>query len=294
MLHLLWIVPLVLLFAYVSSPRFRGDIAATRVRRILGSGLEKNRYSVLNDLVIPSGGGTAQIDHVVVSRFGIFVIKSQYVRGWVTGEEFQDRWKQKHWGRVTRIDNPLHQNALQVDALKNLLGLSSRAFVPVVVMVGHKGFTKAMPYRLLAPEKLLAYMRKTAQPVLEGDQADQVLQQIEAARVPPRAWVTLSKRHLLQIILAVLLLGGLFLTFRDELAGLKISLEEKQARKNSPEVFHPDGTRKSEAERWEDSLMCAYSPETGRCACYEPEGSKVDLGPEKCRSLAERGSVLKQ
>ena len=58
LLHLAWIVPLVLLIAFVSSPRFRGDIAESRVRRLLEAGLERNLYTVFNNLVIPSGGGS--------------------------------------------------------------------------------------------------------------------------------------------------------------------------------------------------------------------------------------------
>ena len=153
--HLFWIVPLVLLIAYLFSPRFRGDIAQTRVRRILAGGLEKSRYTVLNDLVIPAGGGTVRIDHVVVSKSGIFVIASQYASGWVSGAEVQDRWKQRHLGRSRQFDNPMHRNQLQREALQELLGIPSSKTIPVVVMVGQKGFKTRMPHNLIQPEKQL-------------------------------------------------------------------------------------------------------------------------------------------
>ena len=69
-LHWLWIVPLVLLNVFLASPRFRGDIAQTRVRRILAAGLEKSRYTVINRLRVPAGGGTIDIDHLVVRFYG--------------------------------------------------------------------------------------------------------------------------------------------------------------------------------------------------------------------------------
>ena len=114
-LHLLWIVPLVLTIAFLSSPRFRGDIAQRRTRRILKHGLEKNRYTILDDVALPSGGGSVDIDHVVVSRFGVFVIKSLYAEGVISGGEFQDRWKQDRWGRSRRIENPLHEVTVQAE-----------------------------------------------------------------------------------------------------------------------------------------------------------------------------------
>ena len=293
-MHLLWIVPLVLLIAFIASPRFRGDIAETRVRRILAAGLEKNRYTVLNDVTIPSSGGTAHIDHIVVSRFGIFVIESQHARGSVSGGEFQERWKQYHLRRITRFDNPMHRNALQVQALENLLKIPASKLHPVVVMVGQKGFKTPMPGNLLQPEKLIAYMRKKGQHILDGDQADRLLKAIDDARIRPDGRMYFDKWTLVQIFLLIVLLAGGYLAVRDDIADLQKRFAEQKEKKESPGMFHADGSRKSEQELWEDSLRCAYSSDSGRCSCYEPGGSSADIEPEKCRSLAERGSVLKQ
>jgi hypothetical protein len=292
--HLLWIGPLVLLIVFIASPRFRGDIAETRVRRILAAGLEKNRYTILNDVTIPSGGGTTHIDHIVVSRFGIFVIESQQARGWVSGGEFQERWKQYHLRRFTRFDNPMHRNALQLQALENLLKVPASKFHPVVVMVGQKGFKTPMPGNLLQPEKLIAYMRKKAHHILDGDQADRLLKAIEDARLRPDSRMYIGKRTLVQILLLMVLIVGAYLAFRDDIADLQKKFVEQKEKKESPGMFHPDGSRKSEQELWEDSLRCAYSSDSGRCTCYDPGGSRADIKIEKCRSLAERGSILKQ
>ena len=47
-------------------------------------------------------------------------------------------------------------------------------------------------------------------------------------------------------------------------------------------------------QRWEERLICSYSVDTGRCACYSPQGEKAELTAERCQELAERGSVLQQ
>lgn len=104
----------------------------------------------------------------------------------------------------------------------------------------------------------------------------------------------ISKWSLLNVILIIVLLAGLYLAFGEDLARVQESLTEQKARQDSPEMFRQDGSRKSEQELWEDALVCAYSVDSGRCACYEPNGARVDIETEKCRSLAERGSVLKQ
>ena len=42
--------------------------------------LPKKDYLVINDLLLQSGGHSTQIDHVVVSVFGVFVIETKYYK----------------------------------------------------------------------------------------------------------------------------------------------------------------------------------------------------------------------
>ncbi len=294
MLHWLWITPLVLLIIFIGSPRFRGDIAETRVRRILVSGLRKSRYTVLNDVVIPSGGGTVRIDHLVVSRFGLFVITSQYARGWVSGGEFQQQWKQHHLRRDTRFDNPMHRNALQLEALKGLLKIPASSLHPVVVMVGQNGFKTPMPENLVQAEKLISYLRKKTRQLLDGDQADRMLRAIEDARIRPDGRIKVSKWTLLRFFLLTALVAGAWLAFRGDILELQRKLAEQNQKESAPGLYRPDGSRKSEQELWEDSLVCIYSSDSGLCTCNEPSGARVNIEPLKCRTLAERGSVLQK
>ncbi len=294
LLHLLWIVPLVLIIAFLLSPRFRGDIAESRTRRILAAGLQKSRYTILNDVELPAGGGTVHVDHIVVSRFGVFVIESQYASGMISGSEFQDRWKQEVWGRARRMENPMHQNALQAETLGRLLGMPQTKIHRVVVLTGHRGMRKPGPDHLVPAEQLIRYIRKKGTHVLEPEQADRVLKAIEEARVNPAGRLRISRWTLLNLLLFIVLLTGIWLAFGDEIRKVQQTWSERQEQRESPDLFHPDGSRKTERELWEDSLICAWSEDTGRCSCYEPDGDRADIELSKCRSLAERGSILKQ
>ena len=292
LLHLLWIAPLALIIAFISSPRFRGDIAENRVRRLLANGLNKSRYTVLNDVELPAGGGTVHVDHIVVSRFGVFVIESQYAKGMISGGEFQDRWKQEYWGRTKRIENPMHRSAVQAETLGRLLDISAPKIHPIVVMTGQSGMKTRSPAHLVPAEQLISYIRKKGTHVLEPEQADQVLKIIMDGRVHPSVHSQVSKWTLLTVFLVLVLLAGIWLAFGEQIRGVQEMLSERHEQRESPEMFHPDGSRKTEQEQWEDSLVCAWSEDTNRCACYEPDGERADLEQSKCRSLAERGSIL--
>ena len=102
-----------------------------------------------------------------------------------------------------------------------------------------------------------------------------------------------NRLALVQILLLAVLAIGLYLAYGDDMERIYAEIRQSQERQTSPEQFHPDGSRKTETELWEDSLRCAWSSDTGRCACYEPGGQRADLTLERCRALAERGSILK-
>ena len=61
--------------------------AAGEAKVALGSllSLPPSKYTRFNDVTLPLPGGTAQIDHVFVSRFGVFVIETKNWSGWIFG-----------------------------------------------------------------------------------------------------------------------------------------------------------------------------------------------------------------
>lgn len=89
------------------------------------SSLSRKNYYVLSNLLLNNGNRTTQIDNIVVSPFGIFVIEEKNHRGNVFGAENSPKWKtyyryaegQKYY----EYQNPLHQNLFHISALKKIL-----------------------------------------------------------------------------------------------------------------------------------------------------------------------------
>ncbi len=293
-LHFLWLIPLILLLAYLGSPRFKGNMGQARVGRMLPTLLERNRYTVMNKVIIPSNGGTVEIDHVVISKFGIFVIKSVFVRGWISGAEFQNRWKQHRFGRTTLFQNPMHQNHLGMQALARVVQAPESKFHTVVVFAGHRGFKKTAPFNVLPAEKLVSHIRKRTENILSEDQAGRILLGIEESRLRPRLGLLSDPWALFRLGLLIALFAGAWAAFHEDFYQGLETMKKNSAMRSSPEKFHPDGQAKTPQEIWQDSLICARSVDSGRCSCYQADGSKVDPGPKKCQELAEKGSILKQ
>ena len=115
------ILAVVALFAFAFIwKRSKGKRGEKQVAALL-SLLPKKEYKVINDLLLQSGGYSTQIDHVVVSVHGIFVIETKYYKGWIYGGENSEYWTQNIYGHKNQLRNPLWQNQGHIKAITRLL-----------------------------------------------------------------------------------------------------------------------------------------------------------------------------
>ena len=74
---------IIVVIAILWKFRDKGKIGENKVSKALCAKLDKE-YRVLNDVIIPDNvGGTTQIDHIVLSHFGIFVSKRPASTIWI-------------------------------------------------------------------------------------------------------------------------------------------------------------------------------------------------------------------
>lgn len=93
--------------------------------------LPSDQYITFNDITLKYGNNTCQIDHVVLSLYGVFVIENKDYGGTIFGKEDDVEWKQtlvhyrnRNGDTVDRyyFHNPIKQNYWHVKCLKYLLG----------------------------------------------------------------------------------------------------------------------------------------------------------------------------
>jgi hypothetical protein len=116
--------------------RSKGSAGEKLAAKRLGD-LNPEYYHLFHDLYVPCAGGQelVQVDHVVVSRFGIFVIETKDFDGWLFGNARQTMWTRSRFGRHSQFPNPLLENQRNVHALKTFLSLNPRQFHPLVFFV---------------------------------------------------------------------------------------------------------------------------------------------------------------
>jgi hypothetical protein len=102
------------------SSTIKGVIGEQKISSLLYF-LDKSKYTVMNNIVLQTGGKTTQIDHLVISGYGIFVIETKNYKGWILGNEHSEYWTQVLFKRKERFYNPIRQNLGHIKALKSCL-----------------------------------------------------------------------------------------------------------------------------------------------------------------------------
>lgn len=123
--------------------------------------LPKNEYKILNNVFIETNGTTHQIDHVVISPYGIFSIETKQYNGFITGNKYDKNWIRHAGKNKYYYTNPIRQNYGHVKALSELLNIDESKIFNVVCIpskatlkVEHDG--ELVRYDTLA-DKVLSY-----------------------------------------------------------------------------------------------------------------------------------------
>lgn len=125
---------IILLFILYKGGYFlsKGEFGEKRVSSILNR-LPSEFYHVFNNIILPTSKGTSQIDHIVISEYGLFVIETKNYSGKVYGSENAEYWKEYfnwfsrawykygHHSKSYSFYNPIRQNSSHIHALRTLL-----------------------------------------------------------------------------------------------------------------------------------------------------------------------------
>jgi hypothetical protein len=159
----------------------RGEAA---VRRELVARFSAPAYHLLNNVTLPVEDGTTQVDHVLVSRFGVFVLESKHYKGWLFAQATALQWTQVLYKKHYKFQNPIHQNRKHVSAVAKLLD-----FVPtehihsVVVFTGEATFKTQRPAGVVALPELQAHISSFGVEVLTENRMQFCVGRLEHCRL---------------------------------------------------------------------------------------------------------------
>ena len=159
--------------AIVNTPWFKGWLGELQVNLAARFMLDKSVYTLIRDVTIPAGDGTTQIDHVIVSVYGVFVVETKNLKGWIFGSDTQKQWTQCIFGKKFSFQNPLLQNYRHTKCLSEYLGMDHTLLHSVVWFISNCEFKTVMPVNVLN-SGLKSYLQNFTQVLLSPQQVADV------------------------------------------------------------------------------------------------------------------------
>lgn len=102
-----------------------GELGVNIFARLL---LDSSKYRGFHNVMLPTPDGTTQIDHIYVSPYGVFIVETKNMKGWIFGSENDSWWTQKIFRHTYQFQNPLRQNIRHTKAVAQLLDIDGKGF----------------------------------------------------------------------------------------------------------------------------------------------------------------------
>jgi hypothetical protein len=140
-------------------------------------------YHLMNHVTLALKTGTTQIDHILISRFGVFVIETKDYSGWIFANAKHAKWTQVLFHVKSQFQNPIFQNFRHVSAVQERLDfLPPNAIKSAVVFVGGAEFKTEVPSGVFDLSGFVDYVREQTTEIMSHNRMQFCIGRLEATR----------------------------------------------------------------------------------------------------------------
>lgn len=140
-------------------------------------------YHLMNHFTLKLESGTTQIDHILISKFGVFVIETKDYGGWIFANPTHRNWTQVVFHVKSQFQNPIFQNFRHVRAVQEKLEfLSPDTIKSAVVFVGGAEFKTEVPPGVFDLSGFVNYLREQTAEIMSHNRMQFCIGRLEAAR----------------------------------------------------------------------------------------------------------------
>lgn len=120
-------------------------------------------FKVISNILFKTEQGLEQIDHLVLSPYGIFIFEVENLAGLIVGEEEDEKWHQAITWRVKSFSNPLFENQAHLEALKKQVELDENWPIYSYVTFSRRGELKVISGSVFYDTDIIAVLYKRAE-----------------------------------------------------------------------------------------------------------------------------------
>ena len=199
--YIILILLMLAIVTYLKSPNFKGKVGEFMVSEHVANYLSAE-YILLNNCTLPDQkDGTTQIDHILISPYGVFIVETKNYTGWIFGNARQKQWTQKIYKKSYKFQNPLHQNYKHIKVLEMVLSdvVDPQYLHSIVVFTARSEFKTDMPENVFRSKAWIEYVKRFDQQVINPMKLKRIKYRIEKEVLEP-SWKTnrLHVEHLKQ------------------------------------------------------------------------------------------------
>lgn len=155
-----------------------------RVSKAIKSTFLAPDYHLLNHITLNLKNGTTQIDHILISRYGVFVIETKEYSGWIFANANHSNWTQVLFGKKYKFQNPINQNALHVQAVASLLDFLPPTYIKsAVVFAGSAEFKTEIPNGVFTIPSFVHFLTNHTEPVMSLNRVQFCVGRLETTRL---------------------------------------------------------------------------------------------------------------
>ena len=189
-----WVILAFVAIAIIKAfkPFIKGKVGELAVAVQVKLYLKDPQYILLNDCTLPDEqAGTTQIDHILLSPYGIFIIETKNYKGWIFGSERQKMWTQKIFKKSYKFQNPLHQNYKHQKVLELVLAdiIAPEYLHSIVVFMPDCEFKTDMPVNVFRSAAWVDYVKNFKEEVIPAMKLKRIQLRIEK-EVLEKSWKT--------------------------------------------------------------------------------------------------------
>lgn len=169
-----------------------GEAGEKAVNKVLNS-LGKD-YVNMKTIMLQTKSGSTELDHVVVSPYGIFVLETKNYSGTVYGEEGYKNWK--HYdrsGKERGFYSPIKQNIGHIGTLKRAIKQDESAFIPIVVFCGSAEIKVTASTPVVKLDQLSKTIKSYKKKIFSKEQVDSIVKDIKSSNIDS---VMARKQHI--------------------------------------------------------------------------------------------------
>lgn len=178
-----YLIPIFIFAVIIKSTWFKGVLGEWQVNLLIKFFLDKDNYHLIKNVTLPTDDGTTQIDHIIVSKYGIFVVETKNMKGWIFGNANQKQWTQKIFKHTSKFQNPLHQNYKHVKTLEACLSTKNDCIFSVIIFIGDSTFKTKMPDNVRFARGGIEYIKSKREIAFSEDEVADIIEQIESGRL---------------------------------------------------------------------------------------------------------------